>query len=201
MSKPKFMVFKLKDLKIPIIILLVVLALFIFLMVRPGKSASTFAPSDNYKDGTYIASIALTDANVDLLVTVEDKKITSITLDGLDEKEATLYQDLSSGIAYVNEYVTATQSLEIPDTQTLPPVTLMLLDATRVALSDDKDMSITTTYQNPVLQDVSLKDSTVTADTNTKTEKEGNAGSNTPSTEKPADSKDSSSIVGEDVVE
>ncbi|MHC1748833.1 MAG: hypothetical protein AB9856_10840 [Cellulosilyticaceae bacterium] len=201
MSNPKFMVFKLKDLRIPIIILLVVLALFIFLMVRPGKSATTFAPSDNYKDGTYIASIALTDADVDLLVTVKDKKITSVALDGLDKNEEALYQDLSTGIVYVNDYITATQSLEMPDTQNLPPVTTMLLDAARVALSDDKDVSITTTYQKPVLQDVSVTESSVTGDTAKKSEADSNVQTNTPSSEKPADTKDGSSIVGEEVVE
>ncbi|WP_180270732.1 hypothetical protein [Sporanaerobium hydrogeniformans] len=50
MSSPKFMVFKLKDLRIPFIIFLVAIALLIFFLVRNKGAAQTFAPSDTYQD-------------------------------------------------------------------------------------------------------------------------------------------------------
>ncbi len=146
MSSPKFMVFKLKDLRIPILILLVVLALFIFLIVR-GKTTQTFAPSDVHQDGKYIAGITLSDAQMDLVVEVKDHAITSVSLSGLDESSSVLYKDLVNGIDYVNTYVTSTQSLELPTNADTSSATLMLMDAVKIALSEDETASITTTYE------------------------------------------------------
>lgn len=146
MSSPKFMVIKLKDLRIPILIFLVVIALFVFLLIK-NKTTQTFAPSDNYQDGKYIAGITLSDANMDLVVQVKDHAITSVSLSGLDETSTTLYKDLVSGIDYVNTYVTTTQSLELPANANTSPATNMLMDAVKVALSDNDSASITSTYQ------------------------------------------------------
>ena len=146
MSSPKFMVIKLKDLRIPILIFLVVVALFVFLLIK-NKTTQTFAPSDNYQDGKYIAGIALSDANMDLVVQIKDHAITSVSLSGLDETSTTLYKDLVSGIDYVNTYVTTTQSLELPANANTSPATNMLMDAVKVALSDNDSASITSTYQ------------------------------------------------------
>ena len=146
MSSPKFMVIKLKDLRIPILIFLVVIALFVFLLIK-NKTTQTFAPSDNYQDGKYIAGIALSDANMDLVVQVKDHAIASVSLSGLDESSTTLYKDLVSGIDYVNTYVTTTQSLELPANANTSPATNMLMDAVKVALSDNDSASITSTYQ------------------------------------------------------
>ena len=146
MSSPKFMVIKLKDLRIPILIFLVVIALFVFLLIK-NKTTQTFAPSDNYQDGKYIAGIALSDANMDLVVQIKDHAITSVSLSGLDETSTTLYKDLVSGIDYVNTYVTTTQSLELPANANTSPATNMLMDAVKVALSDNDSASITSTYQ------------------------------------------------------
>ncbi len=146
MSSPKFMVIKLKDLRIPILIFLVVIALFVFLLIK-NKTTQTFAPSDNYQDGKYIAGIALSDANMDLVVQVKNHAITSVSLSGLDESSTTLYKDLVSGIDYVNTYVTTTQSLELPANANTSPATNMLMDAVKVALSDNDSASITSTYQ------------------------------------------------------
>ena len=146
MSSPKFMVIKLKDLRIPILIFLVVVALFVFLLVKT-KTTQTFAPSDAYQDGKYIAGITLSDAQMDLVVQVKDHTISSITLSGLDESSTTLYKDLVSGIDYVNTYITTTQSLELPSNATTSPATDMLMDAVKVALSDNANASITSTYE------------------------------------------------------
>lgn len=146
MSSPKFMVIKLKDLRIPILIFLVVVALFVFLLVK-NKTTQTFAPSDAYQDGKYIAGITLSDAQMDLVVQVKDHTISSITLSGLDESSTTLYKDLVSGIDYVNTYITTTQSLELPSNATTSPATDMLMDAVKVALSDNANASITSTYE------------------------------------------------------
>lgn len=145
MASPKFLVFKLKDLRIPALILLVVVALFIFLIFK-NKTTQTFAPSDGYQDGKYIASITLSDADMDLVVEVQDNSIVSVSLAGLDETSSSLYNNLMAGIDYVNTYVTATQSLDLPQNGNTTPATMLLIDAMKVALSDDQNASLTTTY-------------------------------------------------------
>ncbi len=145
MASPKFLVFKLKDLKIPALILLVVVALFIFLIFK-NKTTQTFAPSDGYQDGKYIAGITLSDVDMDLVVEVQDNSIVSVSLSSIDETSSPLYEDLILGIDYINTYVTATQSLDLPTNSTMTPATMLLMDAVKVALSDDKNASLTTTY-------------------------------------------------------
>lgn len=145
MASPKFLVFKLKDLKIPALILLVVVALFIFLIFK-NKTTQTFAPSDGYQDGKYIAGITLSDVDMDLVVEVQDNSIVSVSLSSIDETSSPLYEDLILGIDYINTYVTATQSLDLPTNSTMTPATMLLMDAVKVALSDDQNASLTTTY-------------------------------------------------------
>lgn len=146
MSSPKFLVFKLKDLRIPALIVLIVAALLVFLMFK-NKATQTFAPSDGYLDGKYIAGITLSDAEMDVIVEVANNNIVSISLSGLDENSSSLYKDLVSGIDYVNTYVTATQSLELPQNANSNSATMLLMDAVKVALSDDQNASITTSYE------------------------------------------------------
>lgn len=146
MSSPKFLVFKLKDLRIPALILLIVVALFILLIFK-NKTAQTFASANGYEDGKYIAGITLSDADMDLVVEVKDSNIVSISLSGLDETSSSLYKDLLSGVEYINTYVTATQSLELPKNGNTTTATMLLMDAVKVALSDDANASLSTTYE------------------------------------------------------
>ncbi|MGL4738221.1 MAG: hypothetical protein ACRCW2_12290 [Cellulosilyticaceae bacterium] len=157
MSSPKFMVFKLKDLQIPIIMLLVALAVFSFFMLTSNKADATesFSPNSTYEDGMYVASIALTDADIDVIVNVKDNQITSVALDGFDDTEKAIYQDFDKSISFINDYVTATQSLELPKTETLSVSSGILMDAVRIALSDDQEASITTSYETPVVENIS----------------------------------------------
>lgn len=176
MASPKFLVFKLKDLRIPALILLVVVALFIFLIFK-NKTTQTFAPSDGYQDGKYIAGITLSDADMDLVVEVQDSSIVSVSLSGLDESSSILYKDLISGVNYINTYVVATQSLQLPQNGNTTTATMLLMDAIKVALSDDANTSISTTYEkinltpsNPITSETELGMNTDTtsleADTN-----------------------------------
>lgn len=147
MSSPKFMVFKLKDLRIPIFILLAAIAVFLFVVFRNSSASQTFAPSDGHKDGKYIAGISLTDAELDLVVVIENNKIVSVDLENFDAKEATLYKDLETGVDYVHNYVTATQSLDFPVNAAVPEAAMLLMDAVKVALSQDENATLTTSYQ------------------------------------------------------
>lgn len=152
MSHPKFLVFKLQDLKIPFIMLVVAAVAFSVFMLSSDDTTATFAPDDSYEDGMYIANIAFTDADMDLVVEVKDKQIKSISLDGFDETEKTLYKDLNESIPFVNDYVTSTQSLDLPETSTISASTSILMDAIKIALSDNKDAVLTTSYEVPLLE-------------------------------------------------
>lgn len=152
MSHPKFLVFKLQDLKIPFIMLVVAAVAFSVFMLSSDDTTATFAPDDSYEDGMYIANIAFTDADMDLVVEVKDKQIKSISLDGFDETERTLYKDLNESIPFVNDYVTSTQSLDLPETSTISASTSILMDAIKIALSDNKDAVLTTSYEVPLLE-------------------------------------------------
>lgn len=154
MSSPKFMVFKLSDLKLPALLLLVVIAAFSFFMLTNSDKQATFAPETGYKDGLYVANLAFADANLDVVVNVASNQITSITLDGFDENERTLYNDLNDSIAFVNDYVTATQSLQLPADSNITASTGILMDAISVALSDNENATIKTTYQVPLLEEL-----------------------------------------------
>lgn len=152
MSRPKFMVFKLNDLKVPFIMLLVVIAAFSFFMLKGSNDAApTFAPDNSYVDGKYIANISFTDADMDLVVEIKDKQITSIALDGFDETERTLYSGLNESISFVNDYITSTQSTELPETSNVSASTSILMDAVKIALSEENNAVLTTTYEVPLL--------------------------------------------------
>ena len=84
---------------------------------------------------------------MDLVVEVKDNNIVSISLSGLDETSSTLYKDLVSSIDYINTYVTATQSLELPQNGDTTTATMLLMVAVKVALSNDANASLQTTYE------------------------------------------------------
>lgn len=155
MSRPKFMVFKLSDLKIPFIMLLVVIAAFSFFMLTGNDTEATFAPDSSYEDGMYIANLAFADASMDVVVNVTENQITSISLDGFDDNEKMLYSSLSDSIAFVNDYVTATQSLQLPADSNITASTSILMDAINVALSEDDNATVKTTYEVPLLEKLS----------------------------------------------
>ncbi|OOB78696.1 MAG: hypothetical protein ATN34_00510 [Epulopiscium sp. Nele67-Bin002] len=166
MSRHNFMVINLKDLKVPVIMLGVsVLALGVFMNsggTEEAKAAEVFAPSTNYKDGIYVANLAFTDANMDLVVQVENEAIVSVSLEGFDETERVLYNDLNSSISFVNHYVVSTQSLELPESENITSATNTLMDAVLVALSSDPTAKLTTTYQPALLEE--LPDGTLLID-------------------------------------
>lgn len=166
MSSPKFLVFKLKDLRIPALIILIGVALFIFLMFK-NKTTPTFKPSTGYEDGKYIAGITLSDAEMDVIVEVTNNNITSISLSGLDETSSTLYKDLISSVDYINTYVTATQSLELPANSNTSTATMLLMDAVKIALSDDQTASVTNTYEKVELSAAKPLSNEIAPDSNT----------------------------------
>ncbi|OON96964.1 MAG: hypothetical protein ATN36_04325 [Epulopiscium sp. Nele67-Bin005] len=166
MARHKFVVINVKDLKVPAVMLAIAITTFgAFLAMgkddveasealSSNVSSSSLQKESGYADGTYVANLAFTDANMDLVVTVEDKTITSIALEGFDEAERILYSDLNNSISIVNEYVISTQSLEFPATENVATSTNILMDAVRIALSNDAEV-LRTNYQSPLLEELS----------------------------------------------
>ncbi|ONI38013.1 hypothetical protein AN639_05940 [Candidatus Epulonipiscium fishelsonii] len=156
MSSHKFVVVKLADFKTPAIMLAIAIGAFaVFLTAGTNDNNSvlseTFSPS-GYEDGIYTANLDFSDANMDLVVTVKDEYILSVALDNFDETERALYSDLNNNISLVNQYVTQTQSLEFPINENISASAKILMDATRVALSEEADANLTTTYKSPLLE-------------------------------------------------
>ena len=157
MSQSKIMVLKMKDLQLPVIMLLVALAVFTYLLFT-NKSPTveeTFSSATMYEDGQYTANISLADADLDLVVEVKNHQITSVWLEHFTDSERAIYKDLDSTISFISDYVLSTQSVELPSTENLSTASVLLMNAVKVALSEDENATYTTTYQAPVVEAVS----------------------------------------------
>jgi uncharacterized protein with FMN-binding domain len=157
MSHARIMVFKMRDLQLPAIMLLVALAVFTYLLFanKTPTVEETFSPSIKYTDGQYTASISLADADIDLIVEVNNHQITSVSLDNFTDAEKAIYKDIASTISFVNDYVLSTQSAELPATENISTASVLLMNAVKIALSEDQSASYTTTYQTPMIEELS----------------------------------------------
>ncbi|MGL4363422.1 MAG: hypothetical protein ACRCSG_09215 [Cellulosilyticaceae bacterium] len=164
MSRSKFMVVKLSDLKVPFFILVLVIAAFSIFMLKNNDAEATFAGENNYKDGLYIANLAFADADLDVVVNVADQKIIDVALSDFDETEQTLYKDLADSIDFINAYVTNTQSIELPTDIELTASTGILMDAVSIALSEQADATLKTSYQLPILEELTADSEVSTED-------------------------------------
>lgn len=149
MSSPKFMVFKLKDLKIPVLIFGVVVALLLVLFIR-SKTTQTFVPTSLAgvpQDGKYISHISVDDLEFDLVVEVANNEFESVSLEGLDPSSTPFTTALANSIDYVNTFIVTSQNTMLPTNTASTPTVDMLFDAVHIALSEDKDASKITKYE------------------------------------------------------
>lgn len=135
MSKPKFMVFKLKDLWVPIIIAIFAIIMVIFLITRFTATKPTFSPDAAFNDGLYVTEISLDDADFNVAVSIHKNTIKSVELRNLDDETKFMFPLLEPSIAYINEEVTKTQSLEIAPFEEARETTEFLMSAVKEALS------------------------------------------------------------------
>ncbi len=152
MSSPKFMVFKLKDLKIPVLIFAVVIALLVVLFLK-DKSTQTMAPmslGNSYQDGRYMSHISVNELEFDLVVEIMNNEFESVSLEGLDSSSTPFTQSLTDGIDYVNTYVVTSQNTILPTNTTSTPTVDMLFDAIHIALSEEENATIMTKYEKAV---------------------------------------------------
>lgn len=152
MSSPKFMVFKLKDLKIPVLIFAVVIALLVVLFLK-DKTTQTMAPmslGNVHPDGKYISHISVNDLEFDLVVEIMNSEFESVSIEGLDSASTPFTESLTEGIDYVNTYVVTSQNTILPTNTSSTPTVDMLFDAIHIALSEEKDASMMTKYEKSV---------------------------------------------------
>lgn len=135
MSGPRFMVFKLKDLWVPVIVTIIAILMVVFFVSRLTVAKPTFAPQEDYTDGVYVAKISLDNADFNVAVSIHKNSITAIELRNMDEKAKLMYPLFEPSIAYINDHVTKTQSLDIPEFTEAKQTTAFLMGAVKDALS------------------------------------------------------------------
>lgn len=135
MSKPKFMVFKLKDLWVPIIVTVFAIALVVFFISKITATKATFSPDQGFNDGLYVAEISLDNAEFNVAVSVHKNSIKSVELRNMDEDAKLMYPLFEPSMAYINDQITKTQSLEIEEFAEAKETAAFLMSAVRDALS------------------------------------------------------------------
>ncbi len=135
MSKPKFMVFKLKDLWIPVIVTILAIVMVVFFISKLTATKTTFSPDQGFNDGLYLAEISLDNADFNVAVSIHKNAIKSIELRNMDEQAKLMYPLFEPSIAYINEQVTKTQSLEIEEFAQGKETAAFLMSAIKDALA------------------------------------------------------------------
>ncbi|HHX60552.1 MAG TPA: hypothetical protein GX707_07485 [Epulopiscium sp.] len=135
MSKPKFMVFKLKDLWVPVIVTIFAIVMVVFFVSKLTSTKTTFAPDQGFNDGLYVAEISLDNAEFNVAVSIHKNAIKSVELRNMDEQAKLMYPLFEPSMAYINDRVTKTQSLEIEEFAQAKETTAFLMDAVRNALA------------------------------------------------------------------
>lgn len=135
MSKPKFMVFKLRDLWVPVIVTIVAVLMVVFFVSKFSATKPTFAPQEDYSNGDYVTKISLDNADFNVAVSVHKNAITSVELRNMDQQAKIMYPLFEPSIAFINEEVTKTQSLDIAEFPPAKETTAFLMAAVRDALS------------------------------------------------------------------
>lgn len=135
MSKPKFMVFKLKDLWVPVIVTIITVLMIIFFVSKFTATKPTFAPQQDYTNGDYLAQISLDNADFDVAVSIHKNAITSVELRNMNAQAKVMYPLFEPSIDHINQEVTKTQSFDIAEFEPAKETTTFLLDAVKEALS------------------------------------------------------------------
>ena len=113
-SKTKIVVLRMKEIIYTAIfiglgILLVMLLLFMF---RPKKDTPASSDQVLYIPGVYSAALMLGSQEVNVEVSVDSDRITSISLVPLSDSVATMYPLMQPSLKHLTEQICETQSLE-----------------------------------------------------------------------------------------
>ena len=115
-SNTKVVVFKAKELIYTGIflllgILLILLLIFMFLP-KEQKTNMDAEETMNYIPGVYTSTIQLGDNTLDVQVTVDSKKIKSVSLEQLDDSIKTMYPLIEPSVASINEQLSSISSID-----------------------------------------------------------------------------------------
>ena len=113
-----------------------ILLIFLFLyMFLPNKDKTDNTESATYTAGVYTSSILFKDSSIDVQVTVDANRISSISLVNLDESVATMYPLVEPALEELTEQILKKQSTEdISYSSGNQYTSLMLLEAIHSAL-------------------------------------------------------------------
>ncbi|KIR03102.1 hypothetical protein P261_01917 [Lachnospiraceae bacterium TWA4] len=90
-AKTKIVVLRMKNIVYTIIIIALLLFLLIMAWLMFGNKKETTSQSTTYYPGKYSASLQVGDSPIEVIVTVNDKKITGIDFENLSKTIATAY--------------------------------------------------------------------------------------------------------------
>ena len=115
-SNTKVVVFKAKELIYTGIFLLlgILLILLLIFMFLPKEKKTTMDAEEtmNYIPGVYTSTIQLGDNTLDVQVTVDSKKIKSVSLEQLDDSIKTMYPLIEPSVASINEQLSSISSID-----------------------------------------------------------------------------------------
>lgn len=113
-SKTKIVVLRMKEIIYTAIFigLGILLISLLFIMFRPQKDAPVSSGQVLYIPGVYSASLQLGTQEVNVEVTVDTDKITSITMVPLSESVATMYPLVQPTLSTLTEQICDSQSLQ-----------------------------------------------------------------------------------------
>ena len=138
-SKTRIIVLHMKEIIYTAVFLAlaVVLAVILFFMFGPGKTASdTASEKSRYKPGVYTSSITLNDNTFDVQVTVDSNHNNSIELVNLSESTAAMYPLMKPALEELASQIYEKQSLEdITYEDDNKYTSMLLLEAIKSALA------------------------------------------------------------------
>ena len=137
-SKTRIIVLHMKEIIYTAVFLAlaVVLAVILFFMFGPGKTASdTASEKSRYKPGVYTSSITLNDNTFDVEVTVNADKIKAIRLVNLSESTSAMFPLMEPALESLASQIYTSQSLEnIQYSEDQKYTSMILLNAIETAL-------------------------------------------------------------------
>jgi len=136
-TKPKIMVFQLKELiyTIVFVVLAIALILLLIFMFFPKDSNETNTSPTEYTAGVYKSSLVINSTPMEIEIVVDKDHINSISLANTSEAVATMYPLVQNSIQDISKQIVASQSLDnISYVEGSEYTYAILLDAIRTTL-------------------------------------------------------------------
>lgn len=136
-SKTRIIVLHMKEIIYTVIFAALALLFIILLIImfRPDNPKADTGSPAKYTPGIYSSSLTLNNTNLEVEVTVDQSRITSIRFSNLDESIATMFPLIQPAMEELADQIYETQSLEqISLSDETPYTSQVLLDAVKKAV-------------------------------------------------------------------